>query len=456
MSFDYDLLVVGNTLAGILTAIRARHYQARVAIVRSDIPDSMLWSALLSRFPGAKIHNFPNPQEHNQFTIADYVTEILGSFKNEYSSASLSILGIDVIEGTGEFCRLPEMGFIVNRRRLRSRSYLLAIAPTPCQVDIPGLQKTGYLTILDCQTPRALDKLSIEVVIIGFHTIALEFAQTLAQLGKNVVLIFSDESIFYRIDPEYLKIILTSLKILGVSLIIGETILQVDYINNKKTLLFVNRIVYSEEIILVSNLSPDLSHLNLESVGVDSKEIEINSKLQTANPCIYSFRFSNGIKLNSSEIEIILKNSLFLPIFDLPDFPDTQIIYTNPSFLQIGYSEKSAREYFDTPIIIGKKDFKSNIKSQISSQHSGFIKLIVKNNLELVGVTIVGDGVEEMMAFFLIFMNGKTHLDNLLKPIYPPLSYSHIIYQAALDAIEKKNKSRLDSCLLSWFIWRKL
>jgi UDP-galactopyranose mutase len=37
MPFDYDLLVIGSSLAGTLTAIRAAHYRARVAIVRREL-----------------------------------------------------------------------------------------------------------------------------------------------------------------------------------------------------------------------------------------------------------------------------------------------------------------------------------------------------------------------------------------------------------------------------------
>jgi len=443
MPFDYDLLVIGSSLAGTLTAIRATHYRARVAIVRRElIVDNMLWSALLNK---AAIESLPN----NKFTLSEYVAEIYESFKNEYSSATLSRLGIDVIEDWGEFSR---GGFMLKRGLVRSRSYVLAIESTPSLPNIVGLSQAGYLTIVDCQSINTIEKLPSQVVIIGFHTQALEFAQALAKLGKKVTLVINQQYFLYQIDPDYLKIIFATLKVAGVELIIDETILQIERQNEKKILLFVNSVLYCDEIILVPSFYPNLEDLNLESMGVNYKQIKINSKLQTTNPSIYSFRNSDGLKFDSNEIETILKNSLFLPIFYIRNSPITEIIHTKPSYIQIGYSEKDARKTFKKSILVGKNYFNRSLKYQISGEGSGFIKLIAKTNLELIGATIVGNEAEEMVNLVSLLIAKKTSLDKLLKITYPLLSNSHIIYQAALNTMHKVNKNRFDN----WFIWRKL
>jgi dihydrolipoamide dehydrogenase len=187
-------------------------------------------------------------------------------------------------------------------------------------------------------------------------------------------------------------------------------------------------------------------------LSINYKQIKINSKLQTTNPSIYSFRNSDGLKFDSNEIETILKNSLFLPIFYIKNSPITEIIHTKPSYIQIGYSEKDARKTFKKPILVGKNYFNSSLKHQIPGEGNGFIKLIAKTNLELIGATIVGNEAEEMVNLFSLLIAKKISLDKLLKITYPLLSNSYIIYQAALNAMHKVNKNRFDN----WFIWRKL
>jgi pyruvate/2-oxoglutarate dehydrogenase complex dihydrolipoamide dehydrogenase (E3) component len=71
---------------------------------------------------------------------------VVSTCSEQTSPAILASLGVDVINGAGEFCRRPHLGLVVNNRRLRSRAYLLATGSRPAISNIEGLQTIDYLT----------------------------------------------------------------------------------------------------------------------------------------------------------------------------------------------------------------------------------------------------------------------------------------------------------------------
>ncbi len=460
MSFDYDLLIIGNSLAGILTAIRASSFKARVALVQtSSSPHAPLWSAILIRvlngWTDSPFTDLPL-QTRYPFSASAYACEVLNSLNDQYSTALLSEQGIEVIEGEGEFCRRRQPAFIVNQRILRSRSYLLAVDCSPFLPNISGLEETGYLTFLDFQDENTFKKLPPNLTIIAQHTLAIELAQYLAQLGKSVTLIIEDNNVFKKLDFEAFKLIQTILKVAGVNLILECSVTQARQINHKKWLQVGNRAIETDEIIVIYPFKPNLAGLNLEAMGIDLKQTQVDSKLRTDHPSIYSFTAESCLYPNTEEIEIVVKNSLFLPIYRLTKSCPTQVIYIKPAFVQIGYTELEAKNHFKRPILVGKMYFKTNLKAQISDENTGFIKLIASSNLVLVGATIVGEETEELVGMLTLAIRQRLTLNSLLKLPFPFLSYSQIIYQSALDALEKDQRKKINSWLKSWFIWRKL
>ena len=208
----------------------------------------------------------------------------LTSFNEAYSPAFLGTKGIDILEGEGEFCRLPQTAFILNKRKIRSRSYLLAVDYLPYIPNILGLKETGYLTLLDFQDKDTFNKLPSKLIIIALHPIALEFAQTLAQTGKDITLVIQENTFLKRFDSEAVQLILSTLKVAGVNLIIEDSVSQIRQIEDKKWLQVGNIAIETDEIILIHSFQPDLNGFNLEAMGIDIKDPELNDKRQTSQP----------------------------------------------------------------------------------------------------------------------------------------------------------------------------
>jgi len=457
MRYDYDLVVIGDGIAGIYAAMRARFFKARVALVRLNyLENSELWSSLFNQINNYFNHDWQDPFANKVFSSSMLANEAFASLAEQYSAIALSARGIDVIEGEGEFLAGSRVNFQVQQRELRSRAYLLSPTLIDLEPSIPGLKESGYLTPLDLSSIKNIENLPLNLTIVGYNSSALELAQKLAKKGKCITLIIDKYNWAEYIEPQSWSYILAIMQESGIEKIIEEPIIQIEKKRNKKFINLGKNIIEAEEIILVSPKAPKLNNLNLEAVGVDSEQLKINMRFQTNNPAIYSFDRFNELIPDLSQVEIIIKNSLFFPIFcRSKSIPPNKIIQIKPSFVQIGYSYQQAKETFNQPILFGTKAYSNSLKGQAQEQNSGFVKLIAKKNLQLIGATIIGKDAEEIAAFLLLAIKQKIKLHQLLKISYPFLSYSQLIYQATLDALDKADRKRLNYWLLSWFIWRK-
>ena len=172
MTVEYDLIIIGGSRAGIYAALTAAYLKARVALVVSQniysksLENSLIYNRTFTEI-GNTIQQIRNaPQFGIKFPTSD-ITEkeqipsvklsdamewaeaVVANCAEQISLVMLASLGVDVISGDGEFCRLPHFGFVVNNRRLRSRSYLIVTGNRPKIPDINGLATVGYVTPID-------------------------------------------------------------------------------------------------------------------------------------------------------------------------------------------------------------------------------------------------------------------------------------------------------------------
>ena len=166
MTVEYDLIVIGGSRAGTYAALAAAYLNARVALVEPQgvqtnwLSYSAIYNQALIQVGRVlqQIRNAPQlgiltPQQQipslEWQEIMQWTDAVVSTCSEQNCPAILASLGVDVISGDGEFCRLPHLGFVVNNRRLRGRAYLIATGSRPFIPDIDGLQTIDYLTPAD-------------------------------------------------------------------------------------------------------------------------------------------------------------------------------------------------------------------------------------------------------------------------------------------------------------------
>lgn len=391
---DYDLVIIGGGTAGRYAAATATALNARVALIEQGITPND--DALYSRSLRYCIQNGDSWED----AIAQAHHNV-ATFAQENSLETLAVLGVDVISGQGEFCRLPQQAFIVNHRRLRSRSYLLA---TGSRFTIPRFNNDislKTLTPADLWKIQNLDTLPDSITILGSSPIALEIAQILTHFGKEITLAIADSRLLSLEDPEIMRWLQAHLEAHRIHILTNSPINQVQIIDNQPWLQLGDTAIEAGCVIVAAETQPHIEGLNLEGVGVQLHENQLilNEKLQTTNRQIYACGSLGGgyrlPHLAQAEATVALKNALFWTRFKMDYRPIPWAIFTEPNFASVGLSEVQARRRYGKQVLVTRHFFKQNAQAIINEANDGFIKLILRENGEILGAKIlVRDGAE--------------------------------------------------------------
>ena len=450
MAVDYDLVVIGDSPEGIYAAIAAANLKARVALVEQPLEKHPRGSEAIYRHTlahAARLHkerqgflfgggldNNARPEAHAQLLarVKSWAEAVSFNQSAENSAVFLAASGVDFISGAGEFCRLPEQGFVVQNRRLRSRRYLIATGSCPQTPAIEGLRATGYLEASSWQDGRSLPQ---TLIIIGGDPISVQLAQSLARLGKNVVLVVEDKHILPYEDREASKLIQAQLEAEGVQIFTASPVIQVKQIDDKKWVQAGNQAIEADEIVLTTH-QPYLEGLNLAGVGVKwgQRGVVVNRRLQTTNPRIYACGDVLGgypfAHIAQAEARVALKNALFFPVAQVDYRSLPWVIFTDPPLARVGLTEAQAKRYGD--VLVVQRYFKSVAEAQIRDQTTGLCKLVLLPTGEILGAHIVGPEAGELIGAIALAMKHHVKLERLIQA-YPAFTLSEIVSQTVLQ-----------------------
>ncbi|MEQ9671548.1 dihydrolipoyl dehydrogenase family protein [Coleofasciculus sp. G2-EDA-02] len=431
----------------------------------------------------------------------EWANMVVSTCSEATSPAILASLGVDVISGDGEFCRLPHLGFVVNNRRLRARAYLIATGSCAEIPDIDGLDTTSYFTPrtiwnhvdkfrhkvigagLTSRVPPETDKvikptplgepeeleeispfqLQKHWLVVGGTPSAVELAQTLARLDYQVTLAVSEAHIFPQEDSEASCLVQAQLEAEGIRVLTQSSVTQVRLIEGKKWVQVGNQAIEIDEILWATGQTPNIESLNLAGVGVkfSRKGLKVNQKLQTTNPRIYAcgdviggYQFEH---IAEYEANIAIKNALFFPLWtvDYQGIPWT--IFTDPTLARVGLTEAQARERYGKDVWVVRQYFKSLDKAQIIGETTGFCKLVVRRNGTILGGLIVGAGADELIGAIALLIRHKIKVGSLAKMPQASPTMSEILSKTAQEWQRQRleRNQMLQNLLEGFFNWRR-
>ncbi|AFZ26428.1 pyruvate/2-oxoglutarate dehydrogenase complex, dihydrolipoamide dehydrogenase component [Cylindrospermum stagnale PCC 7417] len=503
MTIDYDVVIIGGSLAGRYAALAATQLHATVALVEPKVNYGLIHHHTLSKIGrlAQQLHNavnlgIPSPTANTAPeiylngvalpTVASseklpipldsseamlYARGIVSNLAELNSPAKLAALGVDVIFGNGQFQSSPQLAFDVSdaeggqhQRLLRARTYLLASGSSPAIPKIDGLQATGYLTLANIWQSLNEPTPPKNWVIIGGVPQSIEIAQTLAWLGYSVTLIVKHAYILSNIDPEIAQLLQAQLEVDGVRVLTQTPVTQVRRIEDKKWIQAGDKAIETDEILVVTKQQPNLKSLNLAAVGVKWHEhrLVVNDKLQTTNHRIYACGDVIGgydlANVANYEASIALKNALFFPAISVNYQCIPWATFTQPMLAQVGLTEAQAKRRFgQDKVLVLRQYFKSITAAQIRGEITGVCKIIVLENGEILGSAILGAKAGELINLIALAMSQKIYVKHLanLSTIYP--SFSDILEQTAREWSKQRlnRNTALQDFLEDFFQFRR-
>lgn len=492
MTVNYDLVVIGGSPEGIYAAATASTLKARVALVTQGWNEYLdgseeIFSRVLAeiadfyvadnRFNLYKLSKRQEMAVDSEKVIKEaiiWTESVISKLKSHNSLSSLAASGVDIISDRGEFCRLPHLAFNVNNRQLRSRAYLIATVSRSVIPKIDGNELVDFLTLADLWQKDKLHFLGDNLVLVGGSAIAIELAQSLTKLGKNISLVLEETRLLPQEDSEISMLIQAQLEADGVKIFTDSPITQLKTIADKKWVQAGKTAIETDEIIFLNHKQPNLDDLNLEGVGVktDQQGIVVNQKLQTTNPKIYAFgdaitntkrglrpiAFYSLTPIAQHEANIALKNALFVPKFSVDYSFIPRTIFSKPNLAKVGITEAQAKERYGKDVYIVRQYFKENIKAVILGKTTGLCKLIIRGDGLILGGYIVGEETGELISTIALAIKNKIKLKNLLNTDFPHISLtcSSILQKTAIEFHKQKlnNNKTMLNLLEAWFRWR--
>ncbi len=458
---DYDIVIVGGSLAGRDAALKAVQQRAKVALVEPQFRHDLIKLQSIGEFSKFihKIHDLTrfdssNPvftEEKSQISLKKSLlwgSAVEVNFHEQYSPTFLAAQGVDVILGGGSFQASPDLSFIINNRELTARSFLLAMGSMPLIPDIKGLQKTGFFTLSNIWQVLENTEPPKSWVILGGTPQSIEIAQGLARLGYKVAFIVSSPYIISSVDPEIAQLLQAQLEAEGVSVFTRAAVTQVRLIEDKKWLQVGDIAIETDEILVAVAECPFIESLNLAAVGVkyNSRSLLVNKKLQTTNHRIYAcgdvIGGYNLPNIANDEAKIAVKNALFCPKNKINYQAIPWGILTQPTLAQVGLTERQAKHrYDDNDILVLRQYFKILPSAQLTNEATGICKIIVHRHGEILGAALLGAEARELINIIALAIAEKIRIHKLanFSPVYS--SFSEIIEKTAWEWNQQRFKS---------------
>ncbi|MEI3611767.1 dihydrolipoyl dehydrogenase [Pseudogracilibacillus sp. SO30301A] len=466
MTKEYDLVILGGGTGGYVAAIRAQQLGMNVAVVEKEklggtclhngcIPSkALLRTAQLYReMKQSSMFGIQTDKLVLDFSEAQNRKNKVIDTLHQGVQSLLKKAKIDVYHGFGRilgssiFSPIPGTISIeyengTENTMLVPKNILIATGSKPRL--IPELPIDGD-KILHSDQALQLDQLPTSMAIIGGGVIGIEWASLLQDLGVQVTVIESNETILATEDVDIRKELQSSLEKRGVTFITNA---QIDAkklaINDSNVSISVKQaeeesiLVEAEKILISVGRDANINEIGLNNTSIQMRNgfIETNKVYQTKETHIYAIGDCiGGMQLAhvASEEGIIAvehmaeKNPAPLNPLHIP-----ACIYSYPEVAKVGLTEQSAIDQ-GFSLKVGKFPFQGIGKAHVNGDTTGFVKIIVDEQTDdVLGVHMVGAHVTDMISEAALAKILDATAWEISKTVHPHPSLSESILEASL------------------------
>lgn len=452
---NYDLAVIGAGPGGYVAAIRASSLGLKTVLIEKEkypggtclykgcIPTKVLCHIAecykeagnykdIGIDTGELALNIETIQNHKNSIINQLqknLVHLISKKKIDLVYGRAEVLENKTINIEGE---LPDT--------ITAKYILLATGSRPA---LPSSWKIDSEHLMSSDEILNFKKIPKTLLIIGGGVIGMEFASIFSSFGSHVTVVEALPNILPFEDQDIssgLKRIFKKRKVVFYT----ETKVA-DIKNNNQSLLISftksdgESFSESYEAALVSiGRTPVLD--GLEKLGLEKKEngpyIKVNEFYKTSHPDIFAIGDligSTGLAHGASTEGVIFAEKIAgLNPKPLDYHRVPSCIYTSPEIARVGLTEEKAREIYGDKIETETYPLRAIGKALISNQTEGLVKIIIeKKYKEIIGISLMGANVTEMIAGHTLGLNIESTLEDLSSTVFPHPSLSEMIMECA-------------------------
>jgi dihydrolipoamide dehydrogenase len=323
---------------------------------------------------------------------------------------------------------------------LEAETIVLATGTRP--KNLPNITADGKFvwTAREAMTPRRLPR---HLLVIGAGAIGIEFASFYRDLGCAVTVVEVLPQILPSEDTEIANLVQQALRQRGIDIHTEATVTEL--VQERAQVRTSNGEIEldCDQVILAVGVTGNTENLGLEDTGVviDRGFITTNAFCQTAEPTIYAIGDVAGppclAHKASHEGVIAIEQIAGEPVHALMRTRIPACTYAYPQVASVGLTERAAVAA-GRSTRIGRFPLIGNGKAAALGDTQGLIKTIFDAETgELLGAHLVGPGVTELIAGYVIAMNAEATEAELIHSVFPHPTLSEALHESVLAAYDR-------------------
>lgn len=455
--YDFNYIVIGSGPAGSTAALTLAKAKKKVALVEGrhfggsnlnarDIPYGV---ALDFAHTFARTRSYPE-LKNQDFTFS-FPTIVARQLKtiltmSEENKKTYSESGVVCLDGYANF--LDKHTIAVGDRKFTAANFILATGSHPKTEGIFGVDSVNYLTP---DTATRIHRMPKVVMVVGGGSTGCEIAEYFAELGTKVLIAEASGRLLPREDKEVSEVMTHHFtRHLGITVLANAKVTAIEQDETCKRVIFnvghAEKMVRTDCIVLAIGNEPNLD-CGLENAGVKYKAtgIVIDKLFQTSTKNIYAIGDCVGGDSSTDKAEYegsVLAMNIINKTKNVINRKGTiRTTGTFPAVVTVGANEielsKKARKY--KKILVKLDEIPA---SKIYGFHSGFVKLIMDRNQQIIGTTIVAPHAELMAPEIALAIRHQLNVFEIASTPHATNSWSQAVRLAARKIALKKVRKK--------------
>ncbi len=416
--YDYDLIVIGAGIAGMVSAVTANGLGRRVAVVEKNrvggnctnttcIPSkTMIRLSHISHDVSLLQRLGLLAAEAGEIRGRKIMPHIRGIVERAYEKdlpETFEAIGIRIISGRASFIDAHRIA--VNGQMLSAAQFIIAAGTSPLIPDIPGLQAIDFLTN---ETLYDLTDLPRSIIILGGGVDGLEYASAFARLGVQTTVVEMATRLLPAADRELVNQLLLSLSTEGIRLLTGAKALNLQSRQDRVALKVqgedgLDEEIEADRVLVAVGRKPELAGLCLEKAGVrcNARGIITDHRLRTSAPNIYACGDIAGpyqLATTAEAQAIVAATNALLPVKRSVDYRNNvYVVFTEPPLAWIGLTEEQAHERYGRHLKTYRFAYDGMRRALIDGNETGMAKILCNGRGRIVGAHILGEAAGEVI-----------------------------------------------------------
>jgi dihydrolipoamide dehydrogenase len=449
---NYDVIVIGGGTAGLAAYRKAKSLKKKVLIIEAHdfvttcadvgcMPSKLLIAAAKNKEEINKSSQFGidvRDVSINNKVLWNRIRSERDRFVSFVKKGVENIPNKDKLIGYATF--VDKNTVEVNGIRLTSKSIVIATGSSPI---IPSIFSDIKDEILTNENIFELEKLPKSVAVFGAGVIGLELGLAFHSLGVKVVFFNKGEKLV-KLNKDINDYVVKDLKE-KVQFISHEEVTKIVKLKNNYKILYGDKDLNVEKIIVATGRKPNLSNLKIERLTTEDITKLYNSKTtQIGNlPVFLAGDVSGEIPLlHEASKEGVIAG------FNAAKYPRVKkhkrnvllsVIFTNPQIMQVG----DVVEIEGKDVIKGQILFDDQGRSRVELKNKGMLNIYFnKKTHRLIGAEMYGPSAEHLAHSLAWLIEKKVTLKEMLDlPYYHPV-IEEGLRTAVRDANSKVAKNK--------------